>query len=615
MTTTATLSPYQRLLASSPVAWRSWGPAALEQAQRENKPLFLHIGYAACHPCRVMARETLADPEIAALINTHFIPVLVDREERPDLNALYMSAVVALTGRGGWPLNVFLTPEGKPFQGGTYFPPEPRYGLLGFPELLREIIRAWEHDRVRVLEAGDKAASHIREGLDPLQRPASRLDPATLQQALGTLQGDYDRTYGGFHPAPKFPQPLVLRFLLARAQQGDAQAQEMALHTLALMARGGFYDVIGGGFHRYSTDDQWHVPHFEKALPDNALLARAYLDAYRLTGAEAFRRVAESTLDFLLRELSAPQGAFYSGLAAETEGEEGRYYTWTPEEVRAALGEDLAPLFNAAYDITPTGHHHGRSVPHRVLSDAEVAQRFGLADAAAAQAALEAAKARLREVRATRPHPDHTPQAVTAWNAYAIQAFAEAGAFLNRPDYLDVARHTASWLRENLWTDDHLAHLWRDGHALGTGFLEDYAALGNALLSLAQATGETDWLTWAQDLAAVLHQRFADTDRGGYFDTAPEHDTPFGRLQDVQDGATPSGNSLTATFFLRLATLASREDLRQRAEALLRPWQAAMARYPTGFGQWLIALNLALASNATAAPPQRAPQNADGGSQ
>ena len=587
-------SPYLRQHAHNPVDWYPWGPEALEKARREHKPIFLSIGYASCHWCHVMAHESFEDPEVAALLNEHFVPIKVDREERPDLDALYMSAVVALTGQGGWPLNVFLTPEGQPFYGGTYFPPEARFGLPGFKDLLREIIRSWEQDRARIYEAGEKAASHIAEGLKPLYRQAQALHPHTAEDAVSALLRDFDRVHGGFHYAPKFPQPLVLHFLLARAQRGDDLARSMALHTLVQMARGGMYDVLGGGFHRYSTDDLWRVPHFEKMLYDNALLARAYLHGHLLTGEAAFRRITEATLDFILREMTGPQGEFYSALDADSEGEEGRYYTWTPEEVRAALGDDLAPLFLAAYDITPEGQLHGRSVPRRVLSDAEVAERFGLGDAAAARAALEQAKARLREARATRPRPETTPQAPTAWNALALHALAEAGFHFARPDYLEAARRNARFIRDHLWNGTILRHIAQQGHAKISGYLNDYAALGLALLALYQATGEVEWFAWAEALAEAIEQRFADPDEAGYFDTASEHDTPLARFKDPQDGAVPSGNSLTATFYLRLAAFTGHGAWRQRAEVLIKPLQAAMARYPTGFGQWLVALDFAL---------------------
>ncbi len=584
-------SPHLRQHAHQPVDWYPWGPEALAKAQREDKPIFLSIGYAACLQCQVMARESFTDPETAALLNEHFVPVKVDREERPDLDALYMSAVVALTGQGGWPLHVFLTPEGKPFHGGTYFPPEPRSGLPGFKDLLREVARAWAQDRVRVLEAGDKATSHIAQGLNPLRRQATALNPRFLEEAVKALQRDFDHQHGGFHFAPKFPQPLTLLFLLARAQRGDDLARQMALYTLAQMARGGLYDVLSGGFYRYSTDERWRVPRLEKTLPENALLARAYLYAHLLTGEPAYRRVAEHTLDFILRELTGPQGEFFTGLEAQPEPQGERTATWTPEEVRTVLGEDLAPLFLAAYDLAPRGPHTRRGVPYRVLSDAEVVQRFGLSDEAAARAALERAKARLHEAR---PRPAPTRQALTAWNAYTLQALAEAGFHLARADYLEAARRNAAFLQQHLWQDQRLQHIWRAGQASVPGFLTDYASLGNALLSLYQATGETAWFAWAQDLASALQHLFADPAQGDYFDTLPAHHTPLLRLKEHQDGVTPCGNSLTATLFLRLAALTGEALWRNRALSLLLPWQAAAARYPTGFGQWLLALDRAL---------------------
>jgi len=584
-------SPYLLQHAENPVDWYPWGEEALQRAQQEDKPIFLSIGYAACHWCHVMAHESFEDPETARIMNEHFINIKVDREERPDLDSIYMNAVVAMTGQGGWPMSLFLTPDGRPFFGGTYFPPTRRYGMPSFREVLLSVARTWQDDPQRLIESGAQIREHLQDG--KLPQGEGEISAAKLEEAALRLAQSYDWQHGGWGQAPKFPQPMSVEFLLRRATRGDRLALDMALHCLDVMARGGMYDVVGGGFARYSTDNNWLVPHFEKMLYDNAQLAQVYLYAYLLTKQESYRRVCEETLGFMARELGDEDGGFYSSLDADSEGEEGKYYLWTPAEIRHALADPQdAEFFIAAYGVTEGGNFEGKTVLQRALSEAELSQRFNL-PAEEVPPKLAALHTRLLEVRETRVRPGTDDKVLVFWNALALAAFAEAARYLQRPDYLHIARRNADFLLTELNPNDRLLRSWRKGKAQHPAYLEDYAALIIGLLALYQSDPDPYWYSSAVQLAEQMTTHFSDPE-GGFFDTRDDQETLIYRPKEVQDNATPSGSALAAQALVELAAFSGRGDWRDTAEAMLRSILVVATQYPTAFGRWLCAGDLAL---------------------
>ena len=451
-------SPYLLQHKNNPVDWHPWGPAALEKARKEDKPIFLSIGYAACHWCHVMEHESFEDEETAAIMNELFINIKVDREERPDIDGIYMKAVVAMTGQGGWPMSVFLTPNGEPFYGGTYFPPTARYNMPGFKDLLAAIANLWANEREKALANGQKLVAHIQSEMSGLT-VSQKLDPAVLDKAAMNLAQNYDWTHGGWGRAPKFPQPMTIEFLLRRATRGDKMALDMATHALDAMAKGGMYDVVGGGFARYSVDDQWLVPHFEKMLYDNAQLVPVYLHAWMITKKPRYREIIEETLDFIARELTHPQGGFYSSLDADSEGVEGKFYVWTTADLAAAIStpEDLT-FITQAYGITESGNFEGHTVLQRALDDAALAKATGT-PVDEIPARLQAIHAVLLTYRATRIRPGTDDKVITMWNALMAQAFSVAAKFLNRPDYQAIATRNLAFLTDSLYGDERFAAL------------------------------------------------------------------------------------------------------------------------------------------------------------
>ena len=606
-----TSSPYLLQHAHNPVDWYPWGAEALQSSAAEDKPIFLSIGYAACHWCHVMAHESFEDPDTAALMNQHFINIKVDREERPDLDSIYMNAVVAITGQGGWPMSVFLTPSGQPFFGGTYFPPQRRYNMPSFREILLTIARLWQEDRPRLLQSGQEITAHLQSSLEQ-KFEARPLQTSTLEQASFRLAQAYDWKFGGWGQAPRFPQPMTIEFLLRCAHRGDRTALDMAVHALESMALGGMYDVVGGGFARYSTDNYWRVPHFEKMLYDNAQLSRVYLHAWLLTGSPHFRRVCEDTLDFILREMTLPPdpnghtgGGFYSSLDADSEGEEGKFYVWSLVEIQQILSQaqaaaaashepDWPAFFTAAYAITPTGNFEGRTVLQRAVDDTDLAQQFGI-DAASVPDLLARQHAVLLAARSLRVRPGTDDKILTAWNALMLTSLAEAARCLDRPDYLEAARRNGAFLLENLYQDGRLQRAWRLGRAEHAAYLEDYAALALGLLALYQSDPDLRWFQAARQALEYLVAHFRDS-RGGFFDTADDHEALVMRPKDIQDNATPSGNALAAHALLQLSAYEGHGAWRDLAEAMLAPIQEPAARYPTAFAEWLCALDFALAS-------------------
>jgi len=550
-------SPYLLQHADNPVDWYPWGDEAFTRARTEDKPILLSVGYAACHWCHVMEHESFEDDVTARLMNERFVSVKVDREERPDVDSLYMDAVVALTGHGGWPMTVFLTPEGEPFLGGTYYPPEPRHGLPSFQQVLNAVADAYRERRGDVARQASAIVDAVRQSAE--LRPST--DPLTegiLGEATRALQRQFDREWGGWGGAPKFPQASTLEFLLRMHLRGDEDALPMVRQTLDAMAVGGMYDLVGGGFHRYSVDREWLVPHFEKMLYDNALLAAAYLHGWVVTGDVRYRRVTEETLDYMLRELLLPEGGFASAQDADTDGVEGLTFTWTPDE---GVREELLQPFE-----------DGRSVIRGDLGADE--------------------RARLFEIRERRPKPLRDDKAITAWNGLALAVLAEAGRRLERADYLDAARRLGEFILGPLSDGDRLHRTFRAGEAKGTGYLEDYADVAHGLLELHEATGELRWLQEANRLSRLAVELFADDERGGFFLSPADGEELVARKKDLEDHPTPSGNSMLASVLLRLARIYGDDELERRAVGVFRLVHGAVTRAPSAFGHALTALDL-----------------------
>jgi len=587
-------SPYLLQHADNPVDWYPWGEEALARAKTENKPILLSIGYAACHWCHVMAHESFQDPEVAAFMNEHYINIKVDREERPDLDAIYMQATVAMTGSGGWPMTVFLTPDLKPFYAGTYFPPEPRYNLPSFEDLLAGIAHSWKQEPDEVNRVGNEVAAHLQQSPGGKAQSDSTTTQAHLDSAVKSLIGSYDWEHGGWGSAPKFPQPMTIDFLLRRATLDTPQHDQIlkvCRHALDAMSRGGMYDVVGGGFARYSVDDFWRTPHFEKMLYDNAQLALSYLHGYLLTGEARYRKVCEETLDFIAREMTHPGGGFYSSLDADSEGEEGRFYVWTQDEIQSTLGLDFE-FFKAAYGINPQGNWEGKTILQRTLDDASLAARFKL-DPEAVSVKLADCHSRLLTARNTRIRPGTDDKVLVMWNALAFGAFAEAGRYLDRSDYLNIAIRNARFLLDNLYVNDRLFRSWREGQSKHNAYLEDHAGLILALLTLYQSDPNPDWYAAALKLGDEMMKHFSDPN-GGFFDTRDDHETLLFRPRDIQDNATPSGNALAVTALLELSAYGDRIEWRSLAENMLAPMQDFLVRHPTAFAKWLCAADFAV---------------------
>ena len=569
----AETSPYLLQHAENPVDWYPWGEEALSRARDEDKPILVSIGYAACHWCHVMERESFEDPRVAEVMNERFVCIKVDREERPDVDAIYMDAVQAMTGRGGWPLNAFLTPEGVPYYAGTYFPPEPRQGMPSWPQVLIGVANAWHEQREEIEETGRQILPRLA-GAASLAPAEGEMDAAGLDAAVATLRRGYDQQNGGFSAsAPKFPASSAIEFLLRRGER------QMALHTLRAMASGGMYDQIGGGFSRYSVDARWVIPHFEKMLYDNALLARAYLHGFQVSGEPFFARVCTETLDWTLRDLRQEEGGFASSLDADSEGEEGRFYVWTPDEMRAALGDDgsLAEAALEHFGLTGPPNFEGRWAPVRATSDPE---RLG------------EIKERLREARERRVWPALDDKRLTAWNALMISALADAGAALDRPDYTDAAVACAEFIwRDMRDADGRLLRTYNRGQARLGAYLEDHAFLLEALLTLYETTFDPRWFAAARELAETILARFSDAENGGFFATADDHETLIARRKELEDAPIPAGASSAAFGLLRLAALTGEHRYEEAALGVLRLLHAVAPQHPAAFAHLLQALD------------------------
>jgi uncharacterized protein YyaL (SSP411 family) len=594
-------SPYLLQHASNPVDWRPWGEEAFEIARREDRPIFLSIGYSTCHWCHVMERESFEQEDVARILNQHFVPVKVDREERPDVDQIYMTVCQALTGSGGWPLTVILTPDRRPFFAGTYFPPEARFGRPGLKEILYQVVAAWEQQRDRVAEAAEQITREIQPQF--AGSPGGSLGAETLRLGFEQLASRFDESHGGFGSAPKFPTPHVLTFLLrCWLRYGDPRALEMVESTFQAMRRGGIYDHVGFGFHRYSTDREWLVPHFEKMLYDQALLMIAYVEAYQATGNPLYGAVAREIAAYVLRDMTSPEGAFYSAEDADSEGEEGKFYLWRRSEVEALLGAEEAALYCRAYHIEAdgnwrdeaTGRVPGTNIPHLDEDPAAIAVELGVGPAELARR-LEAARQKLFEARVRRVHPHKDDKILTSWNGLMIAALAKAAQAFDDPSYAGAAERALAFISAKLVREDgRLLARFRDGEAAHLAYLDDYAFLAWGLLELYEATFAARHLDAALRLVREMERLFRDGQAGGYFFTGEDGEALLARAKEIYDGAEPSGNSVAALVFLRLGRITGDPALERNAEAIFQAFSGTAAKSPSAHTQLLGALDFAL---------------------
>jgi len=585
-------SPYLLQHAGNPVNWYPWGAEAFQKAKEEDKPIFLSIGYATCHWCHVMAHESFEDDEVARLLNKHFIAIKVDREERPDVDKIYMYVCQSLTGHGGWPLSIFMTPEGKPFFAGTYFPKSNRLGMPGFVSVLEQVAAMWQNERGSILKSSEAITGSIQPRSDS-DGSVHSLSAETLKKGYTQLARTFDPTWGGFGTAPKFPTPHHLTFLLRwHKRSGDSMVLEVVEKTLEAMRRGGIFDQIGFGFHRYSVDEKWLVPHFEKMLYDQAVLAMAYTEAYQATGKVEFARVAREIFTYVLRDMTAPDGGFYSAEDADSEGQEGLFYVWTPREVKAHLGKETGDLFCRFYGITEAGSfEEGRSIPYVRMSVQSFAAKEGM-DLTRLETVLEDARDRLFHIREKRVHPLKDDKILTSWNGLMIAAFAKGYQVLGHQAYADAAQGAAGFILRNLRTaDGRLLRRYRQGHAAYPGYLDDYAFLVWGLTDLYEATFEIAYLEEAIALNEAMIDIFWDKQGGGLHFTGKGNEPLITRSKDIYDGALPSGNSVAALNFLRLGRMTGNVDLEQRAEQLARAFSTQVTDQPMAYTQLLIALD------------------------
>jgi hypothetical protein len=617
-------SPYLLQHVHNPVDWYPWGSEALERSRRQDKPIFLSIGYSACHWCHVMEHESFEDPETAALMNEHFVNIKVDREERPDLDHIYMASVQMMTRHGGWPMSVFLTPDLEPFYGGTYFPPEPRHGLPSFKQILAGVADAWRNRRDEITRSAGGITGALQQMNQLASVPGSAPSLELIDRAVRALERDFDPGYGGFGSAPKFPHPMDIKVCLRHWKRtGSEQSLEMATRTLDHMARGGIYDQLGGGFHRYSTDERWLVPHFEKMLYDNALLAQTYLEAFQATRNTEYESTVRETLDYVLREMTAPDGGFYSTQDADSEGVEGKYFVWSHDEVQLVLGPDAAKVFTYVYDVTPEGNWEHANILNRPKTLDQCARLLGIETAELRQSLAEWRR-QLFAVRARRTPPGRDDKILVAWNGLMIDAMARAYQILGAETYLQASCRAADFILDSLWTpidpaatvrqaaasstdatgesgknresriENRLRHSYKDGRARFNAYLDDYAAFIDSLVTLYESTFEPRWLVAAVELAEVMVEQFWDEAGSSFFFTPREHEPLITRVRDLHDSATPSGNSLAVMALLRLGRLTARNDFVEKAERTLQSFAGVMSQSPRAAGQMLIAVDFLL---------------------
>jgi uncharacterized protein YyaL (SSP411 family) len=576
--------------AYNPVDWFPWGDEAFEIARREQKPVLLSIGYSACHWCHVMEHESFENEAIAKLMNENFVNIKVDREERPDLDQIYMSAVQMMTQHGGWPMTVFLTPAAVPFYAGTYFPPEDRYNMPGFPRVLISIADAYRERQEDIQQTAASVLAELKRSTATLES-SELLSTALLDTAYSGIMRNYDSTNGGFGGAPKFPPAMSLEFLLHTFYRtGNQKTLEIVRDTCRKMAEGGIYDRLGGGFHRYSTDARWLVPHFEKMLYDNALLSRLYLHYYQVSHDEAAREVVEGILDYVVREMTDSGGGFYSTQDADSEGVEGKFFVWRLDEVTALLGERDADLFAAYYNITASGNFEGENILSvtRDLHDVAAAEQVTVEELSAI---LRKGRDLLFATREKRVKPARDEKVLTAWNGLMLASFAEAAAILERSDYLEVAKNNARFVLDNLRRDGLLLRTYKDGQAKLNAYLEDYAFFIDGLVTLFETSGELQWFEEACALTATMVDEFWDDEEGGFFFTGRSHEGLIVRSKDFFDNATPAGNSVAAEVLLRIGLLTDNGDYQRRAATILRLMASQVQRYPSGFGRLLCAVD------------------------
>ena len=605
-------SPYLLQHAHNPVDWYPWGEEALQKAQQEDKPILLSVGYSACHWCHVMERESFENEDIAGLMNQYFVSIKVDREERPDIDNIYMQAVQALTQQGGWPMTVFLTPDGRPFYGGTYFPPGDRqYGqetMPGFRRILRTMADYYHNHHEEIEEQANQLADYLNQrNSTPLRSkgsipPSGTMPLEMLNTASQELASEFDAVHGGFGRAPKFPNTMSLEFLLrthlhrlhgeigSKATQPELEIVEVSLQH---MANGGIYDQLGGGFHRYSVDAEWLVPHFEKMLYDNALLSRLFLHTYLVTGDPFYERIVEETLDYVVREMVSPEGGFYSTQDADSEGEEGKFFTWTVEEIEAALLPEDARLFMLYYGVTRAGNFEGKNILH-VDRDAGIVAEAAQVSIETLQASLKRSREMLFQLREKRVKPGRDEKILTSWNGLMLRSFAEAARYLDRPDYLQVATNNAEFLLRELSRNGRLLRTYKEGRARLNGYLEDYTFLADGLLALYEASFDPRWFKEAQHLIDEAIKLFADQHNGGFFDTGSDHEALISRPKDIMDNATPAGISVGVDVLLRLAAFTGEETYRRYADDYLQPIADIMVQHPQAFGHILGALDFAI---------------------
>lgn len=587
-------SPYLLQHAYNPVDWYPWCEEALTRARQEQRPIFLSIGYSACHWCHVMEHESFENEVIAERLNRQFICIKVDREERPDLDQIYMNAVQLMTGRGGWPMSVFLTPDLRPFFGGTYWPPEPRAGMVGFGQVVDAIANAWRDQREKVLTQATELMRHLQQ-VGQTSQPQQPISLDLLRTAVGQLERVFDFTHGGFGRAPKFPHTMDLQLLLrVWKRTGRPALLEMVRLNLDKMARGGIYDHLAGGFARYSVDARWLVPHFEKMLYDNSLLVSLYLDGFLATGEPLYARIVRETCDYILRSMTDDAGGFYSTEDADSEGEEGKFYVWTPAEIAAVLGPAAAARFGYVYDVTEQGNFEGKNVLNLPRTVTQAARLRGW-DEAELEVELADSRARLLAARQQRVHPGKDDKVLVSWNALMIDALARAAVILPEPRYALAASRAARFLLEQVSRPDgRLLHCWRQGKAKFDAYLDDYSYLINALVTLYETAFDERWIDQAVRLADILLHDFADNDRGGFFFTARDHEPLITRNKDLHDSSVPSGNSMAAQALLRLGKLTGRNDYLTAAQKTLEMAEPVMRESATATGQMLLAADLLL---------------------
>lgn len=585
-------SPYLLQHKDNPVHWYAWGEEAIQQAQQQNKPILLSVGYSACHWCHVMAHESFEHEETAQIMNALYINIKVDREERPDVDAIYMNAVQAMTGGGGWPMTVFLLPDGRPFYGGTYYPLEPRMGMPSFRQILHGVHDAFATRYDDVEKSAQQLTQALNRDLLKIGSDASALNLDLLEVATTREAQVFDRTYGGFGGAPKFPEPMNLEFLLRQyVRTKDVFTLNMVTHTLTSMAKGGIYDQIGGGFARYSVDAMWLVPHFEKMLYDNAQLSRVYLHTWQVTREPFYKQIAEEIYDYILREMTAPEGGFYSATDADSEGEEGKFFVWTLEELAELLSADDYKIAVEYWGATRGGNFEGANILYVPNDDDTAAQRLDMTLDALHQR-LAAIKDTLYATRTHRVHPGLDDKILTAWNGLMLASLAEAARVLGREDYKQAAIRCGDFLLDNLrTTEGRLLRTYKGGFAKLNAYLEDYANLIDALIELYQLTFDEKWFTTACELADFVLNHFAAQD-GGFFDTSDDHEALIVRPRELNDNAAPSGNSMFATQLIRLAAYTGESRYDQPARNTLRLLSEALKQYPQAFGQALIAVDM-----------------------